>query len=58
MYGCLACTQWRQRTNGLLEEFLAGLKRLRIIPPESNEKELQDELGVDTHEEAPRLDRR
>jgi hypothetical protein len=28
------------------------------VPPESNERELQQELGVDTHEEAERLVRR
>lgn len=37
---------------------MGRLKRLRIVPPESNEKELQEELGVDTHEEAERLVRR
>lgn len=40
------------------ETFVGRLKRLRIVPPESNEKELQEELGVDTHEEAERLVRR
>jgi len=40
------------------ETFVARLRRLRVVPPESNEKELQQELGVDTHEEAERLVRR
>jgi hypothetical protein len=40
------------------ETFVARLRGLRIVPPESNEKELQEELGVDTHEEAERLVRR
>jgi len=40
------------------ETFAARLRRLRIVPPESNEKELQRELGVDTHEEAERLVKR
>lgn len=40
------------------ETFVGRLKRLRIVPPESNEKELQEELGVDTHEEAEKLVRR
>ncbi len=40
------------------ETFVATLGRLRIVPPESNEKELQEELGVDTHEEAERLVKR
>lgn len=40
------------------EAFLARLRRLRIVPPESNERELQNELGVDTHEEAERLVKR
>ena len=34
---------------------MARLRRLRVVPPESNERELQEELGVDTHEEAERL---
>jgi hypothetical protein len=40
------------------ETFVARLRRLRVVPPESNEKELQEELGVNTHEEAERLVRR
>lgn len=40
------------------ETFVARLRRLRIVPPESNERELQEELGVDTHEEAERLVKR
>lgn len=40
------------------ETFVARVRRLRVVPPESNERELQDELGVDTHEEAERLVRR
>jgi hypothetical protein len=40
------------------ETFVARLRRLRVVPPESNEKELQEELGVATHEEAERLLRR
>jgi hypothetical protein len=40
------------------ETFVDRLRRLRVVPPESNEKELQEELGVDTHEEAERLVRR
>jgi hypothetical protein len=40
------------------QTFVARLRRLRIVPPESNERELQDELGVSTHEEAEGLIRR
>jgi acetylornithine/succinyldiaminopimelate/putrescine aminotransferase len=37
------------------ETFVARLRRLQAVPPESNERELQKELGADTHEEAERL---
>lgn len=37
---------------------MARLRRLRVVPPESNERELLSELGVDTHEEAERLVKR
>jgi len=40
------------------ETFVARLRRLRVVPPESNEKELQSELGAATHEEAERIVRR
>jgi hypothetical protein len=40
------------------ETFVARLGRLRVVPPESNEKELQDALGVDAHEEAEGLVKR
>jgi len=40
------------------ETFVDRLRRLRVVPPESDEKELQEELGVDTHEKAERRLRR